>query len=682
MIAHSRTSRWRRVCRSTPWIRPNKLTWPRTGETRSFVGAAARGRVSSIHTKCLGCSNAGSRTRQVKNLDIGLILPGQDNEPLQPRRSGRASKTPQPETVLPQRSSRTPAPPQPPQNSSRRTPASEEPQARRSVGRPPGSASKKRARSRSESVIRDEVEALQQSGSKRRKLGAQPETIEEENGPTDTFTVLKPKNSKPNIEPGSSVKKRKKRKSIGQQATRRSKQKPESRAQPKIVKPGQARGRPRADEPAATVEGEHDDMPAQTPAEGVEPENEFASREEPVMQSVEPTENTGFTPRKAKRKRRVSVGQQSKRKAKPTMATVEEESSDEEQASMKEPVNEDSQEQAASADEHEVEGRVVARDKVPEISKGPKQAKPKRKKRKSIGQQKPKRATTHASQPSRPSEQKAGVKRPWPPKSKAKPPRKQKAPKFDDPVSQAENDDADAESDARPAQPKSRGRPPINPPKKTQKSTSTTKPHSSKTAPKIKQRKPSKPTTTRPPPTTSVPITVYRPLTPSSSSASEDDADPSHYHRAPPTTSKTFNPVDVLAQITLERLKKLSSNLSAQSFTTRTQRKTLELYTKEVEQRMRQLSGALDTNTALKARVKEVAKEEREARKEVKGVEGERRAVGERMQGLEARRKRVELEGLLGRIEGVARRGWEMERESGEKDVTAGRNEGMDDAVA
>lgn len=82
---------------------------------------------------------------------------------------------------------------------------------------------------------------------------------------------------------------------------------------------------------------------------------------------------------------------------------------------------------------------------------------------------------------------------------------------------------------------------------------------------------------------------------------------------------------------------------------------------------MRQLSGALDTNRALKIRVKEVGKRERGLRREIKGVEGERAGVQAERAGFERVVKRGELEAALRRIAEVARRGWEEEEEEGQK---------------
>ena len=76
---------------------------------------------------------------------------------------------------------------------------------------------------------------------------------------------------------------------------------------------------------------------------------------------------------------------------------------------------------------------------------------------------------------------------------------------------------------------------------------------------------------------------------------------------------------------------------------------------------MRQLSGALDTNRALKMAVKELGKRERGLRKEIKGVEAEREEVRGERAGFERVVRRGELEAALRRIAEVARKGWEEE---------------------
>ena len=620
-----------------------------------------------------GCSYTDwfCRLRQVRDLDFGFVLPGQENGALKPRLSGRARSTPRAEFLAPQRSSRrTPAAELPPQKSSRRTPASQrcaQSQAaptpatellpQQSTGRSASaSISRKRARSTSQDVIQNGLNThVPERSTKKQRRDRQPETVPEEDSAPNGIIAASTGEPNEDLNPASSGKKRKKRKSIGQQAMRKSRPVGPPPQHPLDLDTPRRRGRPKAasQQPPDTEDLEN------TIQDQLRRENadlDGATTAEPddvVLQSVEPIVNTGNTPHKFKRIKRVSIGQQSGRKAKHGLQTVKEEPA-EGDATMDEipPTEADLEEDEDEESQHDLDEEPIAKP-----AKKSRQDKPKRKKRKSIGQQRPKRppASSPGAQPSR-SDQRKRVQKAAP-KAHTKPvkplpPRRE--------ASEHHTIHSSASASDHPSPPpgkKARGRPPL---------TSTTKPpprRMDKLPPKKKKKQ--KTTQKHPHPTSTIPITVYRPPSPTSP-PSPSSPNPITSTSAAAIKPGTFNPADVLAQITLERLTKLAAKLPPAK-TSRTQRKALSLYTSELEGRMRQLSGALDTNRALKIRVKEVGKRERGLRREIKGVEGERAGVQAERAGFERVVKRGELEAALRRIAEVARRGWEEEEEEGQK---------------
>ena len=171
----------------------------------------------------------------------------------------------------------------------------------------------------------------------------------------------------------------------------------------------------------------------------------------------------------------------------------------------------------------------------------------------------------------------------------------------------------------------------------------------------------SQPNTTRQPPANTIPITIYRPppLHSPDSDNDDDDPDPDPLTAPLPPQASTLNSIDVLSQMTRELLEKTAAN---PSLSTRAQR-TIELYGRELEGRMKQLGQALATNAGLGKRLREVRKEERRVRGDLEGVEGELEGVREKVvEGREVERG-VRLGGLMGGVGEVARRGWAWERE-------------------
>ena len=356
------------------------------------------------------------------------MLPGQENGVLKPRLSGRARSTPRAEYLAPQRSSRrTPAAELPPQKSSRRTPAAQrraQSQAaptpatellpQQSTGRSASaSISRKRARSTSQDVNQNGLtDHVPERSTKKQRRDRQPETVPEDSAPNG---IIAASTSEPNgaPDPASSGKKRKKRKSIGQQSMRKSRPVGLPPHQPVDLDTPKRRGRPKAanQHPPDTEDLEN------TIQDQLRRENadlNGATTAEPddvVLQSVEPIVNTGNTPHKFKRKKRVSIGQQSGRKARHGLQPFKEEPA-EGDATMDEipPTEADLEENEDEESQHDLDEEPIAKP-----AKESRQDKPKRKKRKSIGQQRPKRppASSPGVQPSR-SDQRKRVQKPAP----------------------------------------------------------------------------------------------------------------------------------------------------------------------------------------------------------------------------------------------------------------------------
>ena len=471
------------------------------------------------------------------------------------------------------------------------------------------------------------------------------------------------------------MKKRKKRKSIGQQSSKRVKA--QVSPQGNVDKSSKGRGRPKAAEP--TVDSD-DSIGDQLGAVDAEFEPEVSARTGPiVLQSVEPTVGTGSTPRKPNRKNRVSIGQQSRKKARSAMVTVKEEPGNEEEGLlMADSVQENGIDVEQESQQEEVEIEDIRPTKNHSMKRN--ETKMKRKKRKSIGQQRPRRISGNALAPGEPSAKSTMSSYGHPTLESNSRPTPTLVASAHASLQNPNDQSEDLEANLDQPQPKSKSRHPA-------KSLKTIKISATPRLPKpllqSKVAKDPRPTATKRQSANTIPITVYRAPTPESDSLDSDNEE--DLTNIPPT-SKSFNAVDVLAQITLERLTKLADKLSAQPTATRTQHKALELYTQQLEQRLRQLSRALDTNAAMKVKAKALGKQEREVRRELKEVVAEKKRVRERAEKLEKERRRGELEGLMGRIQEAVRKGWAMEKEiakDGGGNVTAGRNEvgGMEDNV-
>lgn len=439
----------------------------------------------------------------------------------------------------------------------------------------------------------------------------------------------------------STTKKRKKRKSIGQQAPRRAKAK---------SSPAHRKMKPEPVSSPTQSIGEGMSRLSEAPLEGKDPaeaqiRHELAgAAEEGLRDSFVGDTQTTSSRRANNRSKRTSIRQPGENGKSMTRKGPSKESMLEADPhifslpasnpadSPGAPLNDESQVVRGKRSEEEendgddepmdVKGHVDIRAPTAKMFSSP--AKPKRKKRKSIGQQKPKRpsstgagartkgqsTTGTAATPSYPGDQT---------KSKPKP----------------------VSTTTRKRQ---------QPPAKLTTTTTTTA------------------TTTddsRAPPANSVPITMYRPSIPhhdatEATAESEvvipEDHDPL---TAPlPPAPNTLNSIDVLSQVTRELVAKTASNaqLSARS------QRTMQLYGQELESRMKQLGQALATNAALGKRVKAVTVEERDTRRKVKDVISEKEGVRKKIEEAVALRGEMRLGNLLGEISGWVRKGWEGEK--------------------
>lgn len=436
---------------------------------------------------------------------------------------------------------------------------------------------------------------------------------------------------------------------------------------------------------------------------------------------------------KPNKRKRVTVGQQPKKRAKAGVLRIDPEPKGQEETSTEDDVVEASHSVGKPA---EVEvgstGHVAGEQEAPAEGPEPQTHKPKRKKRKPIGQRSSKRksadlATTNriagktaassltaakdgptvrrgpprAEQP--PEE---AIEEPQPEnlgllpeeqgriqhseprlKSKSKPrrgrPKSEPIPKdaVDDPDEgrqrRAPEEEEEIEAPILPEK-KKRGRPrKADAAQPTSQTTKPTKKAPSRTS-KAKTTSVTAPTA-RAPPKNSIPITIYAPPSPTS----DPEDDPLSTPR-PPTT---INAVDVLSQLCAELLSKSSSALADRAHADPSPathahlahtKDTTDLYARELASRLLQLTTALNANTSLQARVKAVAKEERGLKKELKRLERERGDLRVRREEVVKERKKRELEELLGGIAGAVKRGWDMEKEG---DAAAGPAGEVDSAV-
>lgn len=649
-----------------------------------------------------------ARIRQVKNTGFDLVLPGQENAanpPLEPRKSGRSRKTPQPE-LLPQRSTRrTPAPEELlQQRSTRRTPAPELPPQRSSRRTPATGARKKRGRA-TQDAIQERGETADAVGpiagqddgeSNATKRGRLNQAAKSSKGAKTTegakesdVQVKDPQTLEPEqgVSPSGPVKKRKKRKSIGQQSMKTKSNK--AQTSPKaVLKPQQKRvPKPKAVLP---IELSHEELRVEAQVNGLP----FGGQKHPTAPEV--TESRDFAAEaadlgpeddreevnpKSRKRKRVSIGQQSKKRPKPAPAKLPKDIVPEGGIAVAEHMTDASQ----SQDENAEDVADTANDAIEEQGTALENAeprnrqKPKRKKRKSIGQQRPKTKSTESASVGSPANKKV-------PKGKlsglSKTERAASAfnssaaggrePIDEDAQIEVESISEAAEAPAvLPKFPKQRGRP------KKDDRPSARKPAKAVKSQQRRQQvpglapKPSKAASSRVrgPPQNSIPITIYGPPSPASSDAKLSDVenDPlSSAHAL--ATAKTINPVDVLSQICREMIHKSGNSLTEKAHEDPARRgefkrkkRTVEMYGEELNARLLQLTKTLNTNNALTTRLCDATREAKSLKKEIKAIEEEREQVEQRKEEALKAKKAKELETMLDGIASAVQKGWEMQ---------------------
>ena len=486
--------------------------------------------------------------------------------------------------------------------------------------------------------------------------------------------------------------------------------------------------------------------PVEDPLEAVQSTEKPAELEVGILGDMNEEQGAAsdvVEPRKEKprKRKRVTVGQQPKKRSKAGMTQTYRVPKAQEKTSTAEDLLEATQSVGKPA---EVEvgsmGQVAEEPEAIAEEAGPQTSKPKRKKRKSIGQQKPKKKSMDLATPSttatkaassgqlvmrdelsnkpiakrgrpratRPLEEtikepqtdslghvpderkktqpsEVGLERKLTARRgrpKAKPILKDAV---DGPDEQESRHEPEEEEEVQaPALPekKKRGRPrKADAAQPTSKTTRPTKAPASR-KPRAKTASITAPKA-RAPPKNSIPITIYAPPSPTSSDAEDDPLSTSLI----PTTSNTINAVDVLSQLCSELLSKSSSALAEQArsdpsstnqIELKRTKQTTDLYAEELASRLLQLTTTLNTNTSLQSRVRAAAKEVRNLKKELKQLEKEREDLRVEKEEVLKERKKRELEELLSGIAGAVQRGWDMQKEGEERDAGAGMVEEAD----
>ncbi|KAK0516595.1 hypothetical protein JMJ35_001198 [Cladonia borealis] len=663
----------------------------------------------------------GAATRQVKNAGFDLVLPGQEqdsHEPLQPRRSGRARKTPQAE-LAPQRSTRrTPAPEELRlQPSTTRTPDSDALLPQSSLRHPlaTGAAAWKQGRVAKRSVIKIEEGAdvpaattTQDDGegvvTKKRKLNKGKELRNDSTPPDVQVQDSQPVEPDLSAQPSSGVKRRKKRKSIGQKSMR-----PKTRRSEPLSQGGR--------QPQKRVPKSKLRLPAEPlDSQGTQMQREVRETLETSDQAARPQQRGSRRGPDAKggrtmdaeeqvktelgKRKRKSVVAQAKKRLKSGKADGKDIRDAQEEDNHPEPEVSSILDRNAEAVPDST-GVVTEKQNMPLIHEEPRtKPKPKRRKRRSIGQQsmfrqKGKRKSTGLDIPVRPTSKKQSEPKPatqlknkdigtaTASRATARPRRRPQIVADEPPIDEEGEGILDSEAEASdfkkgPAHPNKKAAP--LQPKATASKSSKPRPQKPKTPRQPSSRTP------RPPPKNTIPITIYRPVSPvstvsttsTSTPTSDVFSDPLTNLPQPPPTQAILTGPSILSQMTRELLSKSTTTLTSLASANPTQRsalqcrkKTVEAYGAELEARLIQLTRAVGENEVLTRRVRESGKEERELRRAVADVEGERERIRLRKEEVLKDKEKGRLEGLLKGIERVVLRGWEMQW-SGKEAVPAG----------
>ena len=309
--------------------------------------------------------------------------------------------------------------------------------------------------------------------------------------------------------------------------------------------------------------------------------------------------------------------------------------------------------------------------------------KPKRRKRRSIGQQsmvrqKGKRESTSLGIPVRPTSKKQSEPKPatqlktkdigtaTASRATARPRRRRQTVDDEPPIDDEGERIPDSEPEAKGPARRNKEATPLQP------KTTASRPSRSRPQKPIPQRQPS-PRTPRPPPKNTIPITIYRPLSPVSTTStstptSDVFSDPLTNLPQPPPTQAILTGPSILSQMTRELLSKSTTSLTSLASANPSQRsalqrrkKTVEAYGAELEARLIQLTRVVGENEVLTRRARESGKEGTELRRAVADVEEERERIRLRREEVLRDKEKGRLEGLLKGIERVVLRGWEMQ---------------------
>ena len=527
---------------------------------------------------------------------------------------------------------------------------------------------------------------------KKRKLNKGKELRNDSTAPEVQVQDSQPVELDLSVQPSSGVKRRKKRKSIGQQSM-----KPKPKNKESLLQGGR--------QPQKRVPKSRLRLPAE-PLEslGIQLQQEVQETIETSDQAVRPqkrgskrgldadggrsidAEEQGGT--KFGKRKRKSVVAQPKKRLKSGKANGKEIQQAQEEHPYPEPEAPPILDGNADV-VPDSNGVVVEEQNTSPIHGEPRtKPKPKRRKRRSIGQQsigrqKGKRKSTSLNIPVRPASKKQSEPKPATQlenknvetarasRATARPRRRHRTVDDEPPVDDKGEPIPDSEPEAsdirkRPAHP-SKEAAPLHP-----KPTATSKPSWPRSQKPKAQRQPSS-RTPRPPPKNTIPITIYRPASPVSTTStstptSDVFSDPLTNLPQPPPSRPTLTAPTILSQMTRELLSKTTTSLTSLAAANPDQRsalqrrkKTVEAYGAELEARLIHLTRAVGENEVLNRRVRECGKEERELRRAVGDVEGERERIRLRREEALREREKGRLERLLKGIEGVVLRGWEMQ---------------------
>lgn len=339
----------------------------------------------------------------MKNIGFDLVLPGQEdveNAPLQPQKSGRSRKTPQPEL--------------PPQRSSRRTPNPEKLQPQLTSRRDPAAGiPKKRGRPAAKAVAREKelenslgFEATKDAGegisAQKRKLNKAGEDRETVGAPTASIAQDEDggtMESAANAVSATGVKKRKKRKSIGQQSISRAKsaktRTPVSPAHP-YRKKAQLDLTPKltSDETSDDERNKEPTVKA-VPLDGEDQTGNLEEIAKPDLGIDNVEANPGLSQkegvRKPRKRKRAPFGQQPKKRSKPnpTQRTRKAKAHESLDSADLAPEVAGSLDKNAAAVTDPTDAMIEGQNVVVESPEREAQQKPNREKRQLIGQQKP-----------------------------------------------------------------------------------------------------------------------------------------------------------------------------------------------------------------------------------------------------------------------------------------------------